>query len=627
MEGLRAGDRVRVHDETLRAILAARTPLVAARRIHLELGRAQAARPGADPVETAASFERAGATELAAEHLAAAAERAAAGDDDLDQGPGASPPIPSGEVGERRRARLDRAAALWERALALTPQGTAVARALSARRAGALAAAGRSSAAAGAYLSGIPGAHPAEALDRRLRAAEHLLVSVTSTRVSPRSTPCSRPTASAGRAPPTTRCGHWPPASSRCACAAPASPGSRGASARPVATGGHPETPGRIDPPAYDGGRIEALWSAGRGLSTIDPLRSSVFVVEALLAALAAGDAGHAVPALAFVGSIFVYHGGVAEEARGLALIEEASRFARASGDPHLLGFTWFCSGLARLCAGRFREALARVEEALGLLETRASGLAWERTVHRTVCLQALFELGALAERARRAEAWLRDARACDDRAAEVQAALAVAFSTLAAGDPPRAREMVRQAVAPLVARRLRGAPPDGALARGLHPPPRGRRQSRAGAAPRRLAGAPRIAAPPHPARPHRGAPPARAHRGGGRRVGAPPRRGRRGPPRTRAPAVRAGRGGGAPRRVAQRRGEIARAASGLEAAARGYASVEMMVHAATARRARGALLGGPEGRALVIEADALLAAEGVRDGARWTAMYTGVGV
>jgi len=76
---------------------------------------------------------------------------------------------------------------------------------------------------------------------------------------------------------------------------------------------------------------------------------------------------------------------------------------------------------------------------------------------------------------------------------------------------------------------------------------------------------------------------------------------------------------------VAAGRGQVALAAAGLTEAARGYASAEMLVHAAAARRACGALLGGVEGRALVAEADAVLAAEGVRDGARWAAMYTGI--
>jgi hypothetical protein len=37
-------------------------------------------------------------------------------------------------------------------------------------------------------------------------------------------------------------------------------------------------------------------------------------------------------------------------------------------------------------------------------------------------------------------------------------------------------------------------------------------------------------------------------------------------------------------------------------------------------------LLGGADGRAMVTQADELLVAEGVSDGARWAAMLTGVG-
>jgi hypothetical protein len=117
-------------------------------------------------------------------------------------------------------------------------------------------------------------------------------------------------------------------------------------------------------PPAA---RVAALWSAGKGLSTIDPLRSSLFLVEALLVALDAGDTGHAARALPFVGSMPAAQGGASEAARGNDLIDEAARFARRSGDSYLLGFSWFCSGLGRFAAGRFREALARADRGAGV--------------------------------------------------------------------------------------------------------------------------------------------------------------------------------------------------------------------------------------------------------------------
>ncbi len=581
--GVGAGDRVRVRDEGTRQGIVARTLPAVTRQIYLDLGHALAARPDADPREAAAHLRSAGAVALAVAHLAAAAERAAG-------------------VGD-----FDRAALLLDGALEHTPRDTPAARALSAGRAEALARAGLSVAAAAAYLDDLAGAPRPEALDRRRRAAEHLLA----VGHIDEGLAILRPVLEAHgvRWPETPRRALW-------------TLGARVVSlqlrsSRPASGSAH-------DAEAH--ARVEALWSAGKGLTTVDPVRSALFVVEALRGALDAGSQEYAALARALLGSMLVYRGSSVEEARGLALIEEAARFARRSGDPRLLGFSWFCSGLARMCAGRFREALARVEDGLGLLESGGGALAWERNACQGVTLQALFELGALATRARRAAEWLSDARARDDRAGAVQAGLAVSFAILASGDPAGARDAASEALA-LSWRGGFGAPHQVALwievASLLY-------EGEAGAARARLLAAwPALRA-------------SQLLRIQLVRIEALHLRG------LTAVAV----GGEEARRLArldaarlarERRphalaaatllhaaaaadgGDVARATDGLEEAARGYAAAEMMVHAATARRARGALLGGHAGSALVAAADAALAAEGVRDGARWSAMYTGI--
>ncbi len=585
-DGVRDGDGVRVHDERLRAIVRSRTPSAVAQQIHLDLGRALAARPGADPEEVAACFQRAGAPELAAEHLAAAAERAAAARDH------------------------DRAAALWERARAGTPPGTAASPRPLVRRAEALAMAGRSAAAARAYLDDLAGAPPAEALDRRRRAAEHLLVAGHVAE----GLAVLHPVLAAHeiRWPATPRLALW-------------ALGARFVELRVRGSGlAALSSVPALGPEARARARIEALWSAGKGLATIDPLRSSLFVVEALLGALAAGDVEHAALSLSWVGRVLV-DAGPDDEARGLALMDEAARFARRSGDPYLLGFSWFCSGLARLSAGRFREALARVEESVALLETRGKRLAWEGNAHRTVCSKALFQLGALAERGRRAQAWLDEARARDDRAGEALASLALALAALAGGDAAGARRTTREARdragsgwfglphhAALwleVSILLHEGDAHAARARllALWPALRASQLLRIQlirVEALLLRGLTAVAA---------GRPDLRLADADAARLA----RERRPYALAAAAILRAG--------AAHGRGHIGRAAVALDEAARGYASAEMMLHAAAARRARGTLLGGAEGRALVTAADAALAAEGVRDGARWAAMYTGI--
>ncbi len=483
-------------------------------------------------------------------------------------------------------------------------------RAILVRRAEALAAAGRSSEAAGALLDGAAGAPHDEALALRRRAAEHLLVAGHFDR--------GIDELVAGLAAYGI---HWPETPRRALWGLPTrllELRLRGATLPQVPRGG--------EAASSASGRVEALWSAGKALAMINPARSALFLVETRLAAHAAHDAEHAALALALAGSMLASQGTAADEEQGLAMIDECARFARRRGDAYLAGFAWFCSGLARLSTGRFREALARMDEALGPLVGRGGDFAWERHAHRVASLRALLELGALRERTRRAEEWLQETRTAGDSTGKAEAAVASSLAVLARGDAAgaraaaqpialswrgglgipqfcalvvevssllyegdsaaaharleaawpalRASQLLRVQLVRVEALRLRGLTTLGAGG------PDRLRLARADAA--RLA---------REKRPHALAA---------------------------AAVLRAG--------LARSSGEIAAAVAALDEAARGYASAEMSVQAASTRRAQGTLLGGAEGRSLVAEADAVFAAEGIVDGPRWAGMLTGVG-
>jgi hypothetical protein len=590
VSGVAETDRVRLYDEGLRAAISAATSPERARQAALELARVLARRAGADPLEVAGCYARGGAWQEAADHLDAAATAAI------------------GEGDPHLAARL------WERALEVTPAGTDGARALSLWRAEALAAAGCSVAAAQAYLDHLAGASRAERLERRLRAAELLLVAGH---------------VDAGLAtllPVLDAHGiSWPATTQGAMLSIAARLG-------PILVGGVrlPDSPAAWPREAVDAearARVEALWLAARGLSLYDPLRAGVFVLEALASARAARDGEHATIALALVGSMLVYRGGAADEARGTDLIEEAARYARRSGDIYLLGFVWFCSGLARMFAGRFREALARVDEGLELLTAKKARLAWERNAHRAVALQVLFEQGALAERARRAHTWLEQAKSWNDRAGEAHSALGVAFAELAGGDPSGARATVAQALA-LTWRGGFGLPHQIALWLEVSSflyegDVASARAHLLGSWPRlERSQIMRIQLVRIEAVALRGLT-AVAASGASLRLAALDAASLEREKRPHALAAAAVLHAG----VAAARGKIASAAEHLDAAALAYGSAEMKVHAATARRARGTLLGGVEGRALVAEGDEVLLAEGVKEPGRWTAMYTGIGV
>jgi serine/threonine protein kinase len=589
--GTRAEDPVEIHDPETCAVVEARIAPAARRGIHLDLARALAARPGADPDTVADDFQRGGALDEAAAWAAAAAEQAVAG------------------------GAFDRAVEGYDRALSLRDgRDPTLARALEIARAHALAGAGRMAEAGDAYLACAREARSGAALDLRRRAGEALLIGG---RIDEGVAVLRGVLAAHGiDYPETSRRALW-------------TLGARLVQLQLRGTGWSERPEEAIDPAIL--ARLDACWSAGKGLGPIDPIRSGLFLVEALRLALSAGDRRHVALGLGFVGCLLVY-GGAAQEARGDALIEEAARIARRAGDPHLMGSSWACSGVARMCMGRWREALGRMDEGLLLIEEGGEGAIWERNAYRSICLQVLFALGALRERARRADAWLAEARARGDRHGVVEAQLGVSFTRLAAGDAAGAREDARVAVdrfwrggfglrhqraawleasshlyegrprrawtrlgesaALLEGSQLLRIQPvriDAGVVRGVAAIALAGEEPRARDAMLRLAEADAAAL----SREHR------PHALAG------------------AALVRAG--------AARLRGDTEGAIAMLGEAARGYAAVEMSVHAACVLRCKGELLGGAEGRRIVGEADAVLRAEGVCEPERWARMYTGI--
>jgi hypothetical protein len=72
---------------------------------------------------------------------------------------------------------------------------------------------------------------------------------------------------------------------------------------------------------------------------------------------------------------------------------------------------------------------------------------------------------------------------------------------------------------------------------------------------------------------------------------------------------------------VAAGGGDRPRAIRLLAEAARAFDGVDMALYAAVARRRQGELLGGPEGQALLAQADAWMAGQNIRNPTRVTAM------
>ncbi len=161
---------------------------------------------------------------------------------------------------------------------------------------------------------------------------------------------------------------------------------------------------------AEDLSLIDLCWSAGAGLSIIDPVRGADFQTRGLLLALKAGEPYRVARALALEAST-VSLGGVKSAARAEALRVEAETVARSLDSPHLDGLLSLSRGVSALMSGRWKEATRWFNRAEPILRNRCTGVAWELDTTHNLLLSALAQLGDLPELRRRWPVYLKEAR------------------------------------------------------------------------------------------------------------------------------------------------------------------------------------------------------------------------
>jgi serine/threonine protein kinase len=371
--------------------------------------------------------------------------------------------------------------------------------------------------------------------------------------------------------------------------------------------------------------RIDVCYSAGKGLTLVDPVRGLGFLAQHLLLALEAGEPGRVCVGLAFH-AINVSIAGGQVEARARRILGQARAIAERQGDPYLRGVVGNCTAASHMCVGRWRATVDEAKRANDVLRDACSGASWE-IEGGVVCAEvSLLWMGRLTELTAFVRSHVREALDRGDLFAATYARMHTWFSPIAAGDVTRARAEMREAIArwsqggfhvmhywalygetqydlyagDAVAAReritrgwselegsnllrvqfhrvfitlLRGST---AVAAALEV--RGERAKLLGAAER---DAEKLAREEmHYATPA-------------------------------ASLLRAG--------IAAARGRRDQALPHLDDAIRGFGAADMELHAACARRRKGEIVGGDEGRSLVAAADGFMTAQGIKDPGRWT--------
>lgn len=194
--------------------------------------------------------------------------------------------------------------------------------------------------------------------------------------------------------------------------------------------------------------RIDTCWSVSAGLGLVDNIRGSYFQSRGLLFALAAGEPGRISRALSAEAAFCSAAGGPAAK-RSARLLAEAERLAREVGTPYSQAWATGSGGIVAALEGRWATALERCTIGLTGFRDRCVGVAWEVTIMIWFSLYSLAYLGKLDELMRRVPAQLVDAEIRGDLHAVIGASTGVNnMIWLAVDDPDRAQARGREAMA-----------------------------------------------------------------------------------------------------------------------------------------------------------------------------------
>jgi len=199
--------------------------------------------------------------------------------------------------------------------------------------------------------------------------------------------------------------------------------------------------------PAEELIRLDTYYTLSSGVSLINTARARELLSRYLLLALKVGEPSRAALALA-TESAYTATRGWSQIRRVEKLDRTALEVASRVKDPHANGMVhaWACGGA--LFLGRWKACWERGQIAETIFRERCTGVAWELDLTHVLTLRGLSYLGRLKELALRLPALIREAQERDDLAAVATLRIRLSYlAHLASDEPAKARENLRQIV------------------------------------------------------------------------------------------------------------------------------------------------------------------------------------
>jgi tetratricopeptide (TPR) repeat protein len=152
-----------------------------------------------------------------------------------------------------------------------------------------------------------------------------------------------------------------------------------------------------------DRARLEACWTASRGLIYTDGIVGAAFHARHLALALSLREPSRLARALAFEGHFTAALGGEPEHERARALVDRAQAVADSVDSDYARGMVAECSGHVAMAIGDWHTCFDELERAISIFRERCTGVAHEVAIcraHGAICLQYLGRVAELRARA-----------------------------------------------------------------------------------------------------------------------------------------------------------------------------------------------------------------------------------